>query len=274
MVKIKRKLKRQIKKKLIKPRTKWWLWCPRPTEGGINLIKALGGKRIKAEGNRFKSKLHKVVINWGSNEIDLDGNAFILNTEDKVCVNKLTFFNRMTAAGVGKYLPAYTTDKKIAENWIKEKLTVVCRTILNGHSGKGIVIAAPKGKNRLVDAPLYTVYLPKDEEYRVHCIRGEDDIHVFYQQKKVKRANYVGKHNRYVRCYDNGYTYQHDNIELPGSVIQAAIEVFQASNLDFGAVDVIFSRRDNRACVLEINTAPGLEGKSVEAYAEAFKKYF
>ena len=42
--------------------------------------------------------------------------------------------------------------------------------------------------------------------------------------------------------------------------------------LDFGAVDVIWNEHESKAYVLEINTAPGLEGSTVEDYKEFFNR--
>jgi glutathione synthase/RimK-type ligase-like ATP-grasp enzyme len=43
----------------------------------------------------------------------------------------------------------------------------------------------------------------------------------------------------------------------------------QALGLDFGAADVGFN--NNKASVYEVNTACGLMGKTLEAYAEAIR---
>jgi glutathione synthase/RimK-type ligase-like ATP-grasp enzyme len=43
-----------------------------------------------------------------------------------------------------------------------------------------------------------------------------------------------------------------------------------ASGLDFGAVDVIWNERQQRAYVLEINSAPGLEGTTIDDYVRYF----
>jgi len=263
--------------------SKFWLYCARPTKGGINLIKALNGRRIRRNRPRpFLLRRNRIVINWGSTlEYDnFRGMGVILNNPNHVdiMVNKLAF---MDYIGQENYLPDYTTDKKVAREWAKKGATVVCRTILNGHSGAGIVIA--KSSKGIVDAPLYTRYIPKDEEYRVHCVRTDKGCDVFYVQKKVKRKDFEGKHNRLVRNHTNGYTYQHSNVELPAAVLNAAECVFNRTGLDFGAVDVIYckNKKDegkfdsvDKAYVLEINTAPGLEGESVKAYSDMFKKYF
>jgi len=43
-----------------------------------------------------------------------------------------------------------------------------------------------------------------------------------------------------------------------------------ALGLDFGAVDIVYNENDNKAYVLEINTAPGLSGTTLEKYVEVF----
>jgi glutathione synthase/RimK-type ligase-like ATP-grasp enzyme len=50
---------------------------------------------------------------------------------------------------------------------------------------------------------------------------------------------------------------------------EAAINACKALGLDFGAVDLIQDIKGNYY-VLEINTAPGLEGATVANYAAAF----
>ena len=51
-----------------------------------------------------------------------------------------------------------------------------------------------------------------------------------------------------------------------------ALAAMVASGLDFGAVDVIWNSRRLEAYVLEINSAPGLQGQTVENYAAAFRR--
>jgi glutathione synthase/RimK-type ligase-like ATP-grasp enzyme len=45
-----------------------------------------------------------------------------------------------------------------------------------------------------------------------------------------------------------------------------------ALGLDFGAVDIIQDDGGN-FYVLEVNTAPGLEGQTIKSYAEGFNAY-
>jgi D-alanine-D-alanine ligase-like ATP-grasp enzyme len=42
--------------------------------------------------------------------------------------------------------------------------------------------------------------------------------------------------------------------------------------LHFSAVDVVYNDREKKAYVLEINTAPGVEGQTIQVYADALAK--
>ena len=44
------------------------------------------------------------------------------------------------------------------------------------------------------------------------------------------------------------------------------------SNLDFGAVDLIWNEHENKCYVLEVNSAPGIEGTTLQQYVTAFAK--
>jgi D-alanine-D-alanine ligase-like ATP-grasp enzyme len=41
--------------------------------------------------------------------------------------------------------------------------------------------------------------------------------------------------------------------------------------LDFGAIDIIYNESRDQAYVLEVNTAPGLTGQTIQSYADAFR---
>jgi D-alanine-D-alanine ligase-like ATP-grasp enzyme len=72
-----------------------------------------------------------------------------------------------------------------------------------------------------------------------------------------------------VRNHAGGFIYSHQNIEVPHDVIEQALFAYYETGLDFGAVDVIWNEREGKAYVLEINTAPGLEGTTLTKYKEA-----
>lgn len=148
------------------------------------------------------------------------------------------------------------------------KKTVVCRTILNGHSGAGIVLASKI--EELVDAPLYVEYIPKSEEYRVHVFNGQ----VIHSSRKARKKEVPDeKINWKIRNHNNGFIFQHENFELPAQAAEHALNTVAALGLDFGAVDVIWNDKQQKAYVLEINTAPGIEGVTLSKYVEAIQKY-
>src|SRR3546814_13722589 len=62
-----------------------------------------------------------------------------------------------------EYLPKFWTKK---EDIPDEAFPIVCRTVLSGHSGVGIVIA--DNRDDLVPANLYVIYVKKKEEYSVN----------------------------------------------------------------------------------------------------------
>lgn len=240
------------------------------SEGAKNLAAALGIKRIKHKGSKFRGSADKAVINWGATDTPEQVNlCTVLNKPEAVqrVSNKLKFFQDMKGLDE-PWLLDWTTDKKEAALWIEAGNTAVCRTILNGHSGKGIVLASTK--EELVDAKLYTMYVPKKDEYRVHVFA--DEI-IDIQQKARKNDVPDEKINWQIRNNDNGFIYKREGVECPGVVKEAALTVMGLIDLDFGAVDIIFNHKKNRAYVLEVNSAPGLEGQTIENYTQAIIKW-
>lgn len=233
----------------------------------VNALSRLSGaKKIKREHSRFRGSPNKVVINWGCSVIDNEEvmKCNIINKPEAVAVasNKLTFFEAIKDM---KVTPQFTTDIEKAQQWL-DKYLVVCRTVLNGHSGAGIVIASRR--EEIVDAPLYVRYVKKENEYRVHVFKGQ----VIDVQQKKRRLNVPDNEvNWLVRNHHNGFIYARNDVALPNTVHTLAIDVINKVALDFGAVDIIYNKYSNRYSVLEINTAPGLEGLTVDNYAAVFR---
>jgi hypothetical protein len=242
-------------------------------EGSKNLSEALGCKRIKHEGSKFVGGPGKVVINWGASQLpNWRAGTRIINKPEavKTCSNKLDFFNRCAVAGGGRY-PEWTQNPGIAKGWLAEGKVVCARQKLNGHSAEGLVIM--ESELDFVEAPLYTVYVPKKMEFRVHVFKGNDASFIVDIQRKIKKPDAEVKDWK-IRNLDNGFIYARNGVEeiVPEDVRVQARRAFDLSGLDFGAVDVIFNEGQGRAYVLEINTAPGISGTTVENYAEAFRK--
>lgn len=228
------------------------------------LANALGGRVLRLEGSRYVPRQRDLIINWGNGNPGIpctkNGNPNLLRR----ATNKLDFFRAFSETG---RLPRFWER---AEDIPDDAFPIVCRTVLTGHSGAGIVIS--ESRDNLVRAPLYVQYVKKQSEFRLHLGRVGDDIVTIFEQRKVRREG-TEVTNWQVRNHANGFIYQRQGIDVPLVVRSAAIQVFAATGLDFGAVDVIYNARNQQAFVLEINTAPGLEGQSSTDYANFFRRF-
>lgn len=233
------------------------------------LSEALGGRVLKLEGSKWKPNpaRRNLVINWGSSTFPVDKYPQYVNHPDaiKKASNKLLSLNAFWEAEISS--PKFSEDKNDALIWLANDRKVVCRTVLNGHSGAGIVLAS--SKEELVDAPLYTEYIPKQEEFRVHVMKGE----AFFVQRKARNLDVPDENvNWQVRNHDNGFIFAHKDVEIEEEAKELAVNAVNALGLDFGAVDLIQNRKG--FYVLEVNTACGLEGTTLEKYVEAFTEAF
>lgn len=238
------------------------------------LAEALGVKRIKHEGD--KPARCDVVLNWGASiwkrDIVLHGPMTVLNYPEAVAkaANKLEAFKAFKNHQAGVVAPPWTESRVEASRWLAEDVCgiVVCRTKLTGHSGEGIVLVE-QGAGELVDAPLYAAYIPKKEEYRIHVNQGA----VFHVQRKARNKEIPDDQvNWKIRNHGNGFIFAHINVDVPDEAKQQAIMAVQSLGLQFGAVDIILGV-DRQWYVLEVNTACGLEGTTLEKYVEQFKQF-
>lgn len=239
------------------------------SKGAQALCKNLGIKRIRHRESKFLGGLGWAVLNWGSSQVPVfNRGTVIINKSNSVSIasNKLNFFTYVSEF-FDDMIPPHTTDREQAREWA-ESGRVVCRTILSGSGGKGITIAS--NPDQVIDAKLYTKYIPKKEEFRIHIFEDE----VIHVQRKARVRNIPNEDvNWAVRNLEGGFIYAKENVKLPDCCQTLALDAMKLCNLDFGAVDVIYNEGQDRACVLEINTAPGLMGTTVDKYTEAFRKF-
>ena len=234
----------------------------RGSRSALALSRALGGRVLRLENSRYRYRDRDTIINWGSTNCPfpaLNGDRDAMRRAG----NKLSFFQHHAGA---EWLPPFWTAR---ETIPADAYPIVCRTLLTGHSGDGIVIAMDESE--LVDAPLYVQYIKKLREYRVHIARTNGSGVIFdYTEKKKRRDSDVGEYM--IRNTANGYVFCRDTVVLEQEVSRAARECFANSGLDFGAIDIIYNAHYERAYVLEINTAPGLEGTTLERYTQTLRR--
>ena len=225
------------------------------------IAQSLRVKRLR-ENSRYVPPRWATVLNWGSSKPMSHANIINRPEAVKRATNKLTALTTMKAAGVS--VPDFTSDKAIAAEWQEDGYRVVARTLLGSHSGNGIVICQPD--DPLVNAPLYTKYTKKDKEYRVHVFKGKV---IDMCEKRRRSGSEVS--NSLVRTLNNGWVYCRSNVMLSDAAKQLAIKAVESLGLDFGAVDLI--AKDERYYVLEVNTAPGLQGSTLQAYVNILRQY-
>lgn len=121
-----------------------------------------------------------------------------------------------------------------------------------------------------VNAPLYVKYIKKQQEYRVHVFNGS----VIDVQRKMRRTDTPDEDvNWQVRNHSNGFIFGREGVELSPTALTMCVASVQALGLDFGAVDMIHNERSDTYYVLEVNTACGLTGTTLEKYKTAILEY-
>lgn len=247
------------------------------SESAKDLAGILDAMRVRPDGG-YVPKIGHVILNWGSSRVpDWAQRAGargvkILNNLEKVNVagNKLHALQALKNAGVS--VPEFTTDLNVARRWVNTGGTVVERHNLRGNSGEGIrIVNLDDGDmpSTITQAPLYTKFIPKTAEFRVHVFRGQV---IDYIEKKRQLAENRGPNfNKYVSSVHQGWVFSRTNIRDMADVRNMAIKAVAALGLDFGAVDVIYY--EGVPYVLEVNTAPGLAGITLVKYANAIRSY-
>lgn len=228
------------------------------------LARALNGKRVKLNG-RFRPRLRHMVINWGNHHVPSWWTTG-LNHPARVdhSSNKLRALQTMRAAGVS--IPEFTPDQAVAQQWIREGKVVVGRRILNGSKGIGCVVWSEE-TDTATPCPLYTKHLRHKREFRIHVFNRR----IIDMVEKLKRRGFEGR-NSWIRNHNNGYVFARGGRDIPTEVQREAEKATRSLGLDFGAVDVAYREKENKAYVFEVNTAPGMEGTTIQRYADAIRQ--
>lgn len=257
------------------------------------------GESIKSITSEHIVRENNIYINWGystcpSDSIARATNIKVINRFNAVhtAVNKLRSFREFENAGIR--IPEYYTRAELLSQvdgyylsvlqQLADGVVFVGRFLLEGSMGRGISIITTRAQ--LQDAvrnglQLLCKYVKKRNEYRFHIMKqpyGSDDYAVLdVTEKRRNRSFTVGDDGRtdienMIRSHSNGWVFCRDNIDSNSTSYalsrEQAIMAVDALGLDFGAVDVIYNQHQNRAYVLEVNTAPGLEGTTLERYKE------
>jgi len=217
--------------------------------------------RVRPDSRKFTPKRGDKIVYYGGGQPSRFGIG--LNENRELAQNKLKAFQALQEADVSTV--EWTIDPSVVAQWP----TTVVRATLTGHSGQGITII--QEGDPIPVAPLYTKYMKKAYECRVHVFNGEViDAQIKRKQTTNQPENTTA--DPAIRNIHTGWVYCRENFVLPEPAKELSIKAVEAVGLDFGAVDVIWNDRQQRAYVLAINSAPGLEGQTVLDYANYFRQ--
>jgi len=227
--------------------------------------------RVSPNSLKYQPRWTDYIINWGCSK---DWN-WINNTEKTPwvdCTNKLNFFQKVEAHNkvftkIPVNIPEWTTDQEVAMEWDKPYFA---RTILNGHSGAGIIeYDAMEGA---LPAPLYVQYKKKKHEYRVHVFGNQNKGWTVIDVTQKKKRKGFENVNTKIRNHKNGWVYAREDIVEPQDLRTQALNAAFCANLPFAAIDLIWNEYEDKCYVLEVNTAPGIDGTTLAKYSDAFYK--
>jgi glutathione synthase/RimK-type ligase-like ATP-grasp enzyme len=220
------------------------------------LSKALSIPIVKAV------KPHHKVINWGSSE-RMGGPRVILNSPESIykTVNKIRAFSLLENNGIPTV--PYTLSRLKAIEWVSKNNIVYCRNEVASSGGTGISIARSV-EELPMDCRLFTKGIISPAEYRVHVFNNK--VIDVTQKKKVSGS----EANPLIRNYNNNWIFARQDIVIPKSIITWSKFAIETLGLDFGAIDILY--KDGNSFILEINSAPGMEGTTLLKYTEEFKK--
>lgn len=223
----------------------------------------LNAGRMVLPHGRYVYRSSHVILNWGNSTVPDWDNSSVAWINHPFSVhrasNKKVSHRELKDNDVNT-LPT-TENIYVAQMWKDQGYTIIERHLLQGHSGQGIVVVNPD--EELNNVSLYSKYIGERREYRVHVYDGE----IIYVQQKKRRngARELPTYSDVIRNHGTGWVYCADDMTpLPDEAGELSIKAVSALNLTFGAVDI--ATRQGESYVIEVNTAPGLEGRSTDIY--------
>lgn len=253
------------------------------SEGLAALSRSSGIRRLRRSNSRFRPRSTDLIINWGNPTVKLL-NAQYLNTPEAVAVasDKIESFQQLD-----NLCPEWAVDKDKATLWLQQGHRVISRALTRGSQGRGTTVYSFDGTDYSQDyesfleartVPLYVKVFgtvpSRVSEYRVHVF----DHAIIDVQMKRKRRDYDGDFCPYIRSARNGWVFCREDLgdyvpQTAHAIDVAAFDAVSCLRLNFGAVDIAVDETTGNVCVYEVNTAPGLEGTTLESYSRALNNY-
>jgi len=205
-----------------------------------------------------------VIVSWGTiHNASEDRTLYNKPNAIRLSSNKKNARQVLLAAGIPVPFPG------------EEKFPCIGRT--NYHRGgkgfwycenpKEVEIAKSAG------AGYFSAFYPKTNEHRVHVAHGL----ILFVQEKVPHFSMLANSVRALHIWNhNNFRFRIVRQNLWNKeMLIGCIKAIDVLGLDFGAVDVLSNAElDPPWVICEVNTAPGLEGYSINKYAEYFQWLF
>lgn len=236
------------------------IWCPRASDSAVSIRNSFRDHGIEAHKTRvdqtdrqlqrFLRRVRRgdLWINYGSPYISspyLESEWVARNLKT---LNTTSFLNKRS-----QLLKLAKNDVPTLEVSDKPKNGFIGRSM--NHEG-GTDLLTESGHD------YYTKKLEFTREVRVHIYKGK----AIHTGLKVALPNA----HPWIRSYEGGWRIDYSRSkDVAQSRRDLAKKAIAALGLDFGAVDIGVLKGDN-AVVLEVNTAPGIEGETLEAYMDQF----
>jgi carbamoylphosphate synthase large subunit len=220
----------------------------------------LGGLLIKHQGSTYRRRPGDVILNWGASHVPSQYPVSLNQPEAvSVCCSKIRSYKAFDALGVPTC--EWTTHAASARAWHNSGHLVYARTRDSGARGQGISVIQPDTNwddsiaNALAtgDIRFYTKGVDNEREFRVYVV-GDSVTSVLEKRRRMGTNP-----DRHVRSHGDWVFARQHSAPIPPSLIATSKEALKALGLDFGGVDIVLTRRENRPVVLEVNSAPGLD---------------
>lgn len=158
----------------------------------------------------------------------------------------------------------FTDDFLTAHEWLQDGHVVFGRKYLKASCGKGIVVIEP-GTEDVPICPVYTQYKKKKREFRVHVFKDQ----VVAVTEKKRRKEFDGERDTKIRNLANGYVFVQTVVDEPEGLRDLALRAAKVSSSDFRGVDIGYNQLKDELFVIEVNSAPGIQGTNLTKYLEA-----
>lgn len=248
-----------------------YVYCPRLSNGALELVKALGATRLRRfdgmdfwDGKkRMKLAEGDVIICWGTTVPEFEG-IRVLNAA-AAPLNKKDELKALLEAGLPTIVPYSPVNKNVGKILLPRKIH---------HQGGRDLLITPNQPDYFVLKENFT------QEYRIHSFNGRSiragvKVHregftLVTEEKWQPDSNLV---HPWIRSFDGGWRVAYDGFVSTAKMRKLAHLAISTLKLTFGAVDLGDLGGTSGLKVLEVNRAPGIEGNSITAYARAIQRW-